>query len=373
MKLGARIVKTGIAVTITMSICKYFSLEPAFFGAVSAIVNMQPSIFLTLKMAVNQIVVHVVGVFVGLLLGYLFGGNPVSMGVITILIIAIYIKLRLEAGITMGIIAALFVVSGGQDQFITHALARTSVIFVGLGTAMIINIALWPPRYSKQFPVMIRESNEASVRYFCQAITSYVQLENQEPELDSKQQESVYRLNRKVRDLYELLKREEEVIASAQKQHLDVLGKLIAYNESITKKADRIYDLIPGRVERRIQAGTPEISNEFRVILQMLENSTNTIMRLNQKLRSVLIDGMEVQLEEIKEDYWEQLSQAVEAWQPMVKGTYHFHGLMDAIVTANEIKWASREAKRLLAESLSNFSENQAEEEIPSAIRKMLS
>ena len=55
MKIGARILKTGIAVTITMYLCKMLNLEPAFFGAVSAVVNMQPSIFLTVKTAKDQI------------------------------------------------------------------------------------------------------------------------------------------------------------------------------------------------------------------------------------------------------------------------------------------------------------------------------
>ncbi|MFZ5641916.1 MAG: aromatic acid exporter family protein [Bacillota bacterium] len=39
MIIGARIVKTGIAVTITMYICQALNLEPALFGAVSAVIN----------------------------------------------------------------------------------------------------------------------------------------------------------------------------------------------------------------------------------------------------------------------------------------------------------------------------------------------
>ena len=77
MKIGARIVKTGIAVSITMYLCKFFQLEPAFFGAVSAVVNMQPSLFLTVKTAKDQVVVHLIAVGLGLLFGYLLGGAVV--------------------------------------------------------------------------------------------------------------------------------------------------------------------------------------------------------------------------------------------------------------------------------------------------------
>ncbi|MCL6561111.1 MAG: FUSC family protein, partial [Firmicutes bacterium] len=109
MKIGARIIKTGLAVTITMFICRTLHLEPALFGAVSAAINMQPSIYLTFKTAKNQITVHVLGVAIGLLFGYLFGGNPLSMGLTTILIIVLCMKLKLQNGILMGIVAAIFI------------------------------------------------------------------------------------------------------------------------------------------------------------------------------------------------------------------------------------------------------------------------
>ncbi|MBP2650586.1 MAG: Aromatic acid exporter family er 1 [Firmicutes bacterium] len=354
MKFGARIIKTGIAVTITMFICKVLTLEPAFFGAVSAIINIQPSIFLTLKTARNQIMVHIIGVVVGMLLGYLLGGTPIAMGLITIVIITLYIKLNLESGITMGIVAALFVISGSSDQFITHALARTSVIFVGLGTAMVINILLWPPRYGKQFKKLMLVSNQAAAAYFCQAVTSFVQLENQAPAIDYSKKDIVHGQNKELRLLYELLKREEKVGAAnldEQNQWLDFVEKLIDYNESITKKADRIYDLLPLRLDRRIQSGALPISEEFKAILEILNSGCKSISRLNAKLRSVIIEKEFAQPEEINENYWDDLTKAVEAWQPLLTGSYYLHGLMEAIVTANEIKWASREAKKLLAES----------------------
>jgi uncharacterized membrane protein YgaE (UPF0421/DUF939 family) len=137
MKIGARVLKTGIAVAITtMFFCKFLGLEPAFFGAVSAVINMQPSIFLTLRAARDQIFVHLLGIAAGFFFGYFLGVNPFSAGLIVILLIPIYIKLRLHSGITMGIVAALFVLSSSTEEFMMHALARSGVIFVGLGSAM---------------------------------------------------------------------------------------------------------------------------------------------------------------------------------------------------------------------------------------------
>lgn len=356
VKIGARVIKTGIAVAVTMFICGVLELEPAFFGAVSAVINIQPSIFLTLKEARNQIFVHVLGVGAGFLFGYFIGVNPFSAGLIVILLIPLLSRLKLNNGITMGIVAALFVLSASTEEFMAHALARTGVIFAGLGSAMFVNVFLWPPRYGELLREKLRQSNEAAVLYFCRAVQEYVSLDTSEPCPDAGERERVDRLNGEVRKLLELLSREGQV-ASAPSQPTAWLvraEKLLEYNESIANKGSRIFDLLPMRLERRLQSGGPPISDEFRAILGLLERGCMTVIRLNGKLRAVIVDNGTAEPEEINEDYWERLTEAVEQWQPRLTGSYYLHALLEVAVTANEIKWAARQAKTLLAESLAD-------------------
>jgi hypothetical protein len=354
---GARIIKTGIAVMITMAICKALGLEPAFFGAVAAVINMQPSIFLTVQSARDQFVVHIMGVSAAIVLGYLLGGNAITMGLITILLISLYIKLNLHGGISMGIVAAVFVLGSSPEEFLPHALNRTAVIFAGLSTAMLVNILLWPPRYGQQFKVKLLEANQAAVRYFCQAVEDYARLENKEPHIDERQRETVHKINGEVHALAGLLKREGELATPGFSEPSDwyaLAVKFMEYNEALTEKADRIYDLLPARYDRRLKSGNPPISDEFKTILAILESGCATIARVNGKLRTVIIEGKTVEPEEISEDYWERLTKAIEQWQPKLTNSYYLHGLIEAAVTAGEIKWASRQAKKLLMESLAS-------------------
>jgi hypothetical protein len=354
MKKGARIVKTGIAVTITMFICQKLNLEPALFGAVSAIINMQPSIFLTLKMARDQILVHILGVTTAFAFGYLVGSNPLAMGLTTVFIIYLYGKLNLQNGITMGIVAAVFVLGSGPEQFLPHAVTRTAVIFTGLSTAMLVNVLLWPPRYKERFAEQLRTSNQEAVRYFCRAVQDYVQLENEVPEEHQEQRDKVYKLNGELRVLGGLLRREGQTIipgSAVQDEWFAMAEKFMNYNDSLAEKADRIYDLLPPRLERRLKSGAPPISDEFKAILEMLAEGCVTVTRVNEKLRSVIMEGDLVEPEEISEDYWEILTQAIEQWQPRLTGSYFLHALIEVAVTANEIKWAARHAKKLLNEA----------------------
>lgn len=256
----------------------------------------------------------------------------------------------------MGIVAALFVLSSSTDEFLVHALTRTGVIFIGLASAMLVNVLLWPPRYNKLLKEKLRQSNEASVLYFCRAVQDYVGLNSRELCVDMEQRKRVYKLNKEARMLLDLLSRERAVTTetSEPREWISLVEKLIDYNESITKKGDRIFDLLPIRLERRIKSGAPPISDEFKAILEILERGCTIVVRVNGKINSVIVDGGTAVPEKISEDYWETLTKAIEQWQPRLTGSYYLHGLLEVAVTANEIKWATRQAKILLYESVEN-------------------
>lgn len=353
LKIGARVIKTGIAVSLTMYLCKWLQLEPAFFGAVSAVVNMQPSIFLSLKTSKDQVLVHLIAVGTGLAFGYLAGGTPLMMGIVSILLILTYIRLGLSSGISMGVVAAVFVMGSGQDLFLQNAFNRIGVVFVGLSSAMVVNLLLWPPRYSRLLKEKLRQANEASVSYFCRAVAEYVQLENDEPQLDLAEKKFVHDLNQEVRILVGLSARESDLVWGGngrQRNWPSQAGLLAGYNEALTEKADRIFELLPARRKRRHEAGDPPISEEFRAILELLGSSKETIERVNGKLRQAVIDGEAVAAEAVSEEYWERLTVAIEHWQSKLTGSYYVHGLIEAAVTASEIRWAARQGKALLQE-----------------------
>ncbi len=352
-KIGARILKTSIAVTITLFICNLLKLEPAIFGAVSAVVNVQPSVYLTIKAAKEQIIAHVLGVGVGLIFGYVFGGSPLTMGVATIFVISLFVNLNLKNGLLMGIVAAIFILSSSPDQFLSHALDRSAVIFIGLVIAMLINVTLWPPRYGQLLTIKLRESNDTAVHYFCQAVRDFVRLENEQIPVPHTEKEKVDKLISECRVLAEHARRERYNTVNNY-EYLDLNNwlllaeKLINYSEMLVVKADRIYELLPSRLERRLKHGANPISSEFRSMLNILESGCSTVIRVNNKLKTLVCDKTLVKPEEISETYWESLTDAVDKWHDRFSGSYYLHALIEIGVVASEIRWTSREGKKLI-------------------------
>jgi uncharacterized membrane protein YgaE (UPF0421/DUF939 family) len=356
MPIGARIIKTGIAVTVTMFVCQVLDLESALFGVVAAVVSMQPSLYLTLTAARNQVLVLILGVVVGLAFGHLAGGNPLTVGAATVAMIFLIKRLGLESGMLMGIVAAIVVLTSAPDRFFSQALDRSAVIFIGLVVAMTVNAVLWSPRHGRRLVDKLRASNEAAVRYFCQAVHDFVQLENQEIPRPEAQQAKVAELIGETRALAEYFRYErkhyfDRYSHNGQEEWFPVAERLMDYNEALTEKADHLYELLPARLGRRLESGAPRVSNEFRFILEVLENGCLTIERVNEKLRFLICDLVAVESEEVSESYWEKLAVAIERWQSKPIDSYCLHTLIEVAVVAGEIRWVSREGKRLLGQA----------------------
>lgn len=313
---------------------------------------MQPSLYLTLKTGRNQVLANVLGITVGLSVGYFLGGNAFTIGLATIVVIVLGVRLGLQNGILMAIVATIVILAAPREAFLNEAIVRATVIFIGLSVAMVVNIALWTPRHRREFVEKLRTANQAAANYFCQAVRDFSELDNEETPQRQEQRETIESLNQETRELIEHLRHERKGYFRQDSPETDhwfaAAEKLVDYNEALVEKADQIHDLLPPRLERRLKRGSPKISSEFMSILQHLEKGCGTIDRVNQKLRSLICDQVPVEVEGIGEAYWERLTDAIEVWRPRFTGSYYLHALIEVAVVAHEIRWISREGKKII-------------------------
>lgn len=353
MKIGARIIKTGIAVIIAILICEAFNLPP-IFGAVSAVINLQPSVYLSIKTGGNLVLANALGIAVGLMVGFFLGGNAFTIGLATIVVIMLSLRLGLQNGILMAVVAAIVILAVPPEQFVTEALSRAAVIFIGLSVAIVVNIVLWTPHRRRELIEKLRVANQEAVVYFRQAVRDFCELDKEEAPLRHAHEERIEELNQGTRELVEHLRH-------GRKGHFDWRGRSVAadpwfkaaeelvdYNEALVEKANQIYELLPSRLDRRLKQATPPFSDEFKEILQLLETGCATIDRVNQKLRSLVCDQVPVEPEGISEAYWEKLTDAIEVWRLKLSGNLYLHTLIEVAVVAHEIRWISREGRKIL-------------------------
>ncbi|MFS0776714.1 aromatic acid exporter family protein [Neobacillus sp. 3P2-tot-E-2] len=157
MKLGPRVIKTGIAVTFALYICSILNLESAVFAGIAAIFTIQPSIYRTWKQIWNQAQTNIIGAIFAFLGLYFLGNDPFSIGLVIILLISISLKLKMAETISLTVVTVLAIMSAPGDEDWLFALNRFIVTFIGMATALLVNIFVYPPNYKKNYLNKINE------------------------------------------------------------------------------------------------------------------------------------------------------------------------------------------------------------------------
>ncbi len=141
--------------SLSIYICSLFHFELSVFAGVAAILAIQPSIYRTWKQMVDQIMANTIGATISLFFIYFFGENPVIIGFVIILVIAISIKMNLQSTIPLTLVTVLAVMSAAGSEDIYFALERFYVILIGTCTAILINLLIFPPKYKKTFVQLV--------------------------------------------------------------------------------------------------------------------------------------------------------------------------------------------------------------------------
>lgn len=149
--LGPRVLKTGLSVTLALYICSFFQLENFVFAGVAAIFTMQPSIYQTWKQMSDQVKTNILGAALALFCLHFLGNGPIIFGLVIVLVILISLKLKIEGTIPLTSVTVLAIMSVPMDEDIVFTIQRFIIILIGVFSAFLINLLVFPPKYKKNF------------------------------------------------------------------------------------------------------------------------------------------------------------------------------------------------------------------------------
>lgn len=149
LKLGARILKTGIAIILAVSVA---SLLPTSAGmttvaGIAAVVAMQPSVYRTFKTIVDQFQGNIIGALLAVTMVSIFGNNILIMGATVILLIAILFKLNIAHVATLATVTALIIMGQHDGSFYMSAFYRFVLVMIGVLSSFIVNLTFLPPKF----------------------------------------------------------------------------------------------------------------------------------------------------------------------------------------------------------------------------------
>lgn len=150
MTIGARVLKTGLAVALAVYVSSLFGFPSPIIASVAAIFTIQPSISRSWQHVMDQLQTNVLGAIIAIISVQLVGHTAIAIGIVCIVVILVCIRLRMESSIGLTLVTVVAVMEANQQGWL-FALERFSMVMTGMGAAFLVNVLLFPPRPRQQF------------------------------------------------------------------------------------------------------------------------------------------------------------------------------------------------------------------------------
>ncbi|MBU8880605.1 FUSC family protein [Bacillus sp. FJAT-29790] len=165
MKLGARVLKTGIAIILSLFLSELFQLPSPVFAGIAAIFALQPTIYRSFLSIIEQVQGNAIGAAIAVIFVLIFGNDLFIIGLAAIIVITINLKLKIENTIALSLVTLLVIMEASGDTFIQFALIRFSTIMLGVFSAFIVNLVFLPPKYEKKLYFQISDITEETTKW----------------------------------------------------------------------------------------------------------------------------------------------------------------------------------------------------------------
>lgn len=174
MTIGARVLKTGIAVSFALWLGTLIGLNSPLLAAIAAIFTIQPSIYRSWKQVLEQVQGNLLGAAIAIGAVWLAGASPIAVGITCVGVILLCLRIGTEAtiGLTLVTVVVIMEAGGSGSQGWLLAADRLGAIMTGIVSAFAVNVAIAPPRHTKRFVSQVREAQAFMSRLLRTAVSN---------------------------------------------------------------------------------------------------------------------------------------------------------------------------------------------------------
>ncbi|WP_257391840.1 FUSC family protein [Mesobacillus jeotgali] len=297
--LGPRVLKTGVAVALALYITTWLGLEPPVFAAIAATFTIQPSIYRSWKQVLEQFQANSLGAIIAVASIYLFGNNPIVIGLVTVVVIIIGLKLKMESSISLTLITVLVMMSSQEFEGIIAAANKFVIVLVGMGSAFLVNLAVSPPNFNKNFNEKMDSSFKTLSLLMRTAISNELTEKTFQTQWNQLRKDIV-----KLEELYKILDEEREKISKVKP--LDV-RELVVFKQMLSclRHGLRLLDIVEDHFfqSRPQQEETNQFDDQLEELIQYHEM---ILLKYSGKVKELqverIVHSSGVFLESIMED-----------------------------------------------------------------------
>ncbi|MFD3448088.1 aromatic acid exporter family protein [Microbacteriaceae bacterium 4G12] len=271
MKLGARILKTGLAITLALYVSMLLKLPSPVFAGISAVFAVQPSVYRSYLTVLEQVQANIIGAIFAAIFVLVFGNDPFIIGLTAILVITVTLKLRLENTISIAIVTVIAIMEYQGPNFMNFALLRFITIIVGVLAASLVNLVFLPPKYETKLYRKIAGNTEEILKWIRLSMRQASDFVTLKADID-RMKENMIKLNH-----YYLLYKEERYYT--KKARYAQSRKLVLFRQMLTTtnrsldtlkllhRLENELQLMPKTLQELVQDELTSITNYHEQVL----------------------------------------------------------------------------------------------------------
>lgn len=334
MKLGARVLKTGIAIVLALYVAEMVQLPSPVFAGIAAIFAIQPSIYRSYLTIIEQIQANIIGAAIAVAFGFIFGHHIVTVGIAAIVTIGLMIQFKLEKSLALALVTVVAIMEFQGEDFLLFGLERFATVLVGVVAAFVINLFFLPPRYEVKLFIKISDLQDDIFRW------SRLAIHQASEHTSTKAAISKLKKNmNEVESLYEFFKEERDYF---KKNKFIKSRKLVVYRQMITTSMKSLELL------QRLDKHGNEIVNmpdDFHALLQerlnlLLTYHEQLLMKYSGKLKpehsELEANEHYIQRHEMMDIFNKQIAKALEADNDTTYASYHLLYILSRILDYEE-------------------------------------
>ncbi|MEO2076905.1 MAG: aromatic acid exporter family protein [Bacillus sp. (in: firmicutes)] len=165
MKLGARILKTGIAIVLSLYLSQLLHSPSPVFAGIAAIFAIQPTIYRSYLTIIEQVQGNIIGALLAVIFVLVLGNHFIVIGLAAIIVIILNLKLKLENTIGLSLVTLISIMETHSGSFIQFAGIRFSTIMIGVFSAFVVNLVFMPPKYENKLYFKISTTTEEIIKW----------------------------------------------------------------------------------------------------------------------------------------------------------------------------------------------------------------
>lgn len=150
-RIGLRTIKTGIAVSLTILVCRLIHTDYPFYAVVATIISMDRSVVNSLKAGLNRMLGTFIGAVLGVIVVFIQPESAILTGLAIMVLIYVCNMMKWNGSIVISgtVLVIIMFNLNGRDPFI-YSLSRLFDTFVGISVAVLVNTFIAPQNYERK-------------------------------------------------------------------------------------------------------------------------------------------------------------------------------------------------------------------------------